>query len=58
MLPVTASFLAAPQKARSLFAALQSRRAKVLISNVASEDEVVKLVSLGVDMVAMKRPEL
>jgi hypothetical protein len=56
VLPVTAC-LSAPSKLRALFGALQTRRAKILVSGIGSEDEAAALFSLGADMVAMKRPE-
>jgi PAS domain S-box-containing protein len=56
VLPVTAC-LSAPVKMQSIFGALQTRRAKVLVSGVGSDDEAASLLSAGADMVAMKLPE-
>jgi PAS domain S-box-containing protein len=56
VLPVTAC-LGAPPKTRAMFGGLQTRRAKVLVSGVGSEDEAAALLSAGADMVAMKLPD-
>jgi EAL domain-containing protein (putative c-di-GMP-specific phosphodiesterase class I) len=42
---------------KTVFSALQSQRAKVLIRGVASEKDAAALRSLGADMILMKRPE-
>jgi PAS domain S-box-containing protein len=57
VLPVTACS-GAPSKVRAMFGALQTRRAKILVSGIASEEEAAALFSLGADMIAMKRPEV
>jgi hypothetical protein len=49
--------LGAPPKTRAMFGGLQTRRAKVLVSGVGSEDEAAALLSAGADMVAMKLPD-
>jgi PAS domain S-box-containing protein len=56
VLPVTAC-LGAPSKVRAMFGGLQARRAKILVCGIGSEEEAAALLSLGVDMVAMKQPE-
>ena len=52
VLPVAACSLAAPGKARTLFAALQSRRAKILVAGVRSDSDAAALLALGADMFA------
>ena len=48
----------APNELRMLFRSLQSRRAKVMVSGVASERDAKTFRSLGADMISMKRPEV
>ncbi len=42
---------------KGLFTSLQSRRAKILVYGVATDEHAAVLRSLGADMITMKRPE-
>jgi PAS domain S-box-containing protein len=57
VLPIAACSLGAPAKARALFTALQSRRAKVVVAGVVSDSDAATALALGADMVAMTQTE-
>ncbi len=56
-LPAAACIANPPEDLKALFASLQSRRARILVLGVATDEHAAALRSLGADMVTMKRPE-
>jgi PAS domain S-box-containing protein len=57
VLPATLRGVNTPSKLKELFSSLQSRRAKVLVRGVVSEEDAAAFRSMGADMISMKRPE-
>lgn len=56
VLPAAACLGSTSLDLKQLFAALQSRRAQVLVAGVGSDKDASALRSLGADMISMKRP--
>jgi hypothetical protein len=56
-LPAPACIANAAGTLKGLFTSLQTRRAKILVYGVATDENAVALRSLGADMITMRRPE-
>jgi hypothetical protein len=55
VLSAAACAASAPSELKQLFGSLQTRRAKILIREIGLKKEVAGFLSLGVDMVSLKR---
>jgi PAS domain S-box-containing protein len=56
-LPAPACIADAAGNLKGLFTSLQSRRAKILVYKVVTDEDAAALRSLGADMITMKRPQ-